>query len=441
MSLVQLLQGAQQQVDRISASMSSLKRTAPESAGESAAMGRSVAQKGARTASPGALLECRLALAAKALAKVTAEMPLLEAEKQSAEQEIEFVKEQLAAAEGGLLVKKNSIDADMFRCKSSLAALEAAVNDRVNRLIEATEIEAQEHYQEAMRLKEASKAAEARLLAAQQSQDRALRSLSALETAEADEAAAAKSEQEKVSAAAVLRMEAEAARAAAEAAAEALGAECKDLEASVQNLRKLPDSMEALAATEQRNVVGPADIEQRKQLDAHISKLKAELEAHKATTAEWTAKCHMAPPGGSSPAEKPKEKEQVLALPARPVLDPAMSRAASRLFVSCDVQSIAGDYRLLAGQPWQDRPVYKLQSTEAMHLFWKQSESQSWICNWVFSALLPATEGRSEVQAPTKIVAQSLQAAWTALPEEVISHWQGDGSATFEVLMLRAPPQ
>lgn len=90
-----------------------------------------------------------------------------------------------------------------------------------------------------------------------------------------------------------------------------------------------------------------------------------------------------------------------------------MARAAARLtVVSPSLAEIAGEYRLLP-QPVLDRPAFSRRNEQAMFLYWSTSHTYP---TWTFGRSLPTAADASNGD---EVVARSLQAAWTVLPEEL----------------------
>jgi len=119
-------------------------------------------------------------------------------------------------------------------------------------------------------------------------------------------------------------------------------------------------------------------------------------------------------------------------------------RKPARLFViSPEVTEVAGEYCLLPDLV-SNRPAYSCRGSnneiqQAVYLFWHESES---CFAWTFGRQLPsagkegsATGAGSSAEVLQSIIAQSLQLAWTALPDELSSKWQA-GAATVNIAAI-----
>jgi len=116
----------------------------------------------------------------------------------------------------------------------------------------------------------------------------------------------------------------------------------------------------------------------------------------------------------------------------------------ARLFVvSHEVTELAGEYRLLRDLV-SKRPAYGCRGSnnedrQTVYLFWREDESR---CAWAFGRQLPSAgkEGSaigasSNAEVSQSIIAQCLQQAWTALPDELSSKWQA-GAATVNITAI-----
>lgn len=108
-------------------------------------------------------------------------------------------------------------------------------------------------------------------------------------------------------------------------------------------------------------------------------------------------------------------------------------RARAKLIVISSSRALAGEYRMMS-EALLDRPVYALHSSpanEMVYLFWSSFAGRG---HWFFSSAPPA---RLE-EAVREYLARNRQAAWAALPEELLSHWEASDGTVIDLQVLRA---
>mmetsp|Transcript_57642 Transcript_57642/g.123975 ORF Transcript_57642/g.123975 Transcript_57642/m.123975 type:complete len:377 (-) Transcript_57642:4-1134(-) len=203
---------------------------------------------------------------------------------------------------------------------------------------------------------------------------------------------------------------AEAARAAAESRA-------KGLEEDLARLRE-----EHSAALE-------AQKESEGRLVKRVAELKGELLEQQQQRAAAAAVAD--PPSGGPPLSLREPGAFLLA------------RAAPRLqALAPSLGKVAGEYRVLQ-EAIHGRPAYAHREAaqagcKAIFLYWSPER----LGCWIFADCLPGDNTAAATEGPGSahgVLARSLQAAWTALPEELAStRWATGDGATAEVRLARA---
>lgn len=203
--------------------------------------------------------------------------------------------------------------------------------------------------------------------------------------------------------------------AAAEAAKEAAEAHRAAMKEKLAGMKE--DSAKALASlASQGGQLG--------ELAGRVVELEAKLSAQRSDAAKLQQRAKEL--GVDQAAAAHAAKEPAAAVPVR---------RPPRLFaMSPGLLEAAGEYKLLP-EGVSGRPAYahKGAGGAAIYLFWANAGGR---CSWVLAKELPAAENTDAELSG--LLARSVQATWTALPDELASpHWD-TGSATVDITLLSA---